>query len=164
MAMMAYAYRGISIHSPHARGDRETSASGFVGTISIHSPHARGDTAPPFFIAASINFNPLPSCEGRRYKDDLQLQAVHFNPLPSCEGRRFTQSSKIRLKSLFQSTPLMRGETPALPRRRSVRHYFNPLPSCEGRQTISSRSSFSSLFQSTPLMRGETDGEHDGNL
>ena len=34
---------GISIHSPHARGDPETRILPHAAVISIHSPHARGD-------------------------------------------------------------------------------------------------------------------------
>ena len=34
---------GISIHSPHARGDSVRPFFILVSTISIHSPHARGD-------------------------------------------------------------------------------------------------------------------------
>ena len=33
----------ISIHSPHARGDGDSTEGGGRVTISIHSPHARGD-------------------------------------------------------------------------------------------------------------------------
>ena len=58
---------GISIHSPHARGDVGVKA--LIGTpyaISIHSPHARGDSHEIFCWRMGKNFNPLPSCEGRR--------------------------------------------------------------------------------------------------
>ena len=33
----------ISIHSPHARGDRYSERFSVAANISIHSPHARGD-------------------------------------------------------------------------------------------------------------------------
>ena len=36
--------------------------------ISIHSPHARGDTDEHGVFYARIDFNPLPSCEGRQHK------------------------------------------------------------------------------------------------
>ena len=36
-------HRGISIHSPHARGDGKTSEAHPRRVISIHSPHVRGD-------------------------------------------------------------------------------------------------------------------------
>ena len=35
---------------------------------------------------------------------------VNFNPLPSCEGRQDEFSNRFR-HTKFQSTPLMRGET-----------------------------------------------------
>ena len=125
----------ISIHSPHARGDYKKERIDLHGThfnplpscegrrrkrkalddpaafqstplmrgetkaaladinrqlISIHSPHARGD---PLGIG-HVLFSP------------------HFNPLPSCEGRLAAHPRPIRAAALFQSTPLMRGETP----------------------------------------------------
>ena len=82
----------ISIHSPHARGDQYGRViAGAVATISIHSPHARGDEELLDFIMRDCNFNPLPSCEGRR----RVVYATSYT-------------------SIFQSTPLMRGETSRL--------------------------------------------------
>ena len=80
---------------------------------------------------------------------------------------------------VFQSTPLMRGETCAFARHTLIPCHFNPLPSCEGRLftkrftvavlpiSIHSPHARGDLldvvivstgfeFQSTPLMRGET--------
>ena len=37
--------------------------------ISIRSPHARGDCAAWMLRNHRVDFNPLPSCEGRRYDD-----------------------------------------------------------------------------------------------
>ena len=78
----------ISIHSPHARGDLKDGGRFGRGLISIHSPHARGDIH-NFFANNSLN---------------------NFNPLPSCEGRH-TCLFKEPVNLIFQSTPLMRGET-----------------------------------------------------
>ena len=58
------------------------------GGISIHSPHARGDNSCHLGHAVFQNFNPLPSCEGRREDRRDETRRDHFNPLPSCEGRR----------------------------------------------------------------------------
>ena len=74
---------GISIHSPHARGDTPTAIACHMSPyISIHSPHARGD--------------PDDGGDARR--------RAHFNPLPSHEGRprssaRFGKSSEISIHS-----------------------------------------------------------------
>ena len=79
---------------------------------------------------------------------------------------------------LFQSTPLMRGETALVdvetvfigisihsPHARgdskaqtssTTSRHFNPLPSCEGRPSFGCSYVFVCRFQSTPLMRGET--------
>ena len=83
----------------------------FWMAISIHSPHARGDRALVWGgLSFGINFNPLPSCEGRRGGGQAGNARADFNPLPSCEGRRYAfQVTDNELA--FQSTPLMRGET-----------------------------------------------------
>ena len=102
----------ISIHSPHARGDHSRKHTRNDTAISIHSPHARGDSSASRTATAMAYFNPLPSCEGR--PGDRQPQHSrdkNFNPLPSCEGRRESPRSPPPTHP-FQSTPLMRGETP----------------------------------------------------
>ena len=77
--------------TPLMRGETARLAQKHVfRLISIHSPHARGD----FVIAGT------------------RQAAADFNPLPSCEGRR-RQSLRNKYIIAFQSTPLMRGETPA---------------------------------------------------
>ena len=57
----------ISIHSPHARGDFRRAVRSKHLRISIHSPHARGDRSGVHVFPFPGDFNPLPSCEGRRY-------------------------------------------------------------------------------------------------
>ena len=78
--------------------------------ISIHSPHARGDVFQLAVLDLHGDFNPLPSCEGRPRLPERRDAGRYFNPLPSCEGRleRFSQPCVMLV---FQSTPLMRGET-----------------------------------------------------
>ena len=127
----------ISIHSPHARGDGHCPPFFMHQIISIHSPHARGDVS------------------AARYKQNL----LHFNPLPSCEGRLHDFTHPAMHCLLFQSTPLMRGETKWEPSTRcditisihsphargdlqsagmlQIKKNFNPLPSCEGRHFLS---------------------------
>ena len=62
----------------------------------------------------------------------LKSYGEYFNPLPSCEGRR-VQIYDLKIPTLFQSTPLMRGETTDRYSRQPPVNNFNPLPSCEGR-------------------------------
>ena len=146
----------ISIHSPHARGDGCTDRTVRRCLISIHSPHARGDhlqAFPCFDCVISIH---SPHARGDLKDAGRGGKLAYFNPLPSCEGRRWPNLTGSRTTA-FQSTPLMRGET--RPRRLVVRRerYFNPLPSCEGRPCgQTSIIAASPVFQSTPLMRGET--------
>ena len=124
----------ISIHSPHARGDAihnpschvhdafqstplmrgETDSLTIptsVDRISIHSPHARGDPMRSCIRPIDRDFNPLPSCEGRPSPLSQRKGVIDFNPLPSCEGRRGCCTCCGCIMA-FQSTPLMRGETP----------------------------------------------------
>ena len=149
----------------------------------------------------NAHFNPLPSCEGRLIdacqlspdlyisnhsphargddnRDSRRRRQKDFNPLPSCEGRRKIIANTW-LSKQFQSTPLMRGETPDEQGKKAtvaisihsphargdiiygrcgrVYNDFNPLPSCEGRRYVFTQKNFlACLFQSTPLMRGET--------
>ena len=104
----------ISIHSPHARGDADfLSGSQHRWTISIHSPHARGDRRQRNANCEYDYFNPLPSCEGRQCRRFAPAARLYFNPLPSCEGRQCRLNDRLRGLA-FQSTPLMRGETPGV--------------------------------------------------
>ena len=193
--------RAISIHSPRARGDnvshlcaekchtfqstplvrgetRTLSDGTPVRIISIHSPRARGDHSSTRGSIVVVNFNPLPSCEGRRLPTVTTGGAVDFNPLPSCEGRPVRLDFDRRTKEIsihsprargdrrpiasrpdltaFQSTPLVRGETFLNQKTPCARQDFNPLPSCEGRRKTKSFAAGAGTFQSTPLVRGET--------
>ena len=121
----------ISIHSPHARGDEIKIRMRSSLRISIHSPHARGD----------ISCHKLPP-----YRSN-------FNPFPSCEGRRFPTSALAKLHK-FQSTPLIRGET-RVPVFFLLGKNFNPLPSYEGRRALRSlRASLPTNFNPLPSYEG----------
>ena len=56
------------------------------------------------------NFNPLPSYEGRQRRRARAMCRKNFNPLPSYEGRHNLLKNG-GAAHLFQSTPLIRGET-----------------------------------------------------
>ena len=58
--------------------------------------------------------------------------------------------------SLFQSTPLIQGETNIQWIFDRCSDYFNPLPSYKGRQSCFVEFWSHHLFQSTPLIQGET--------
>ena len=128
--------------------------------------------------AATNDFNPLPSCEGRRGGNQHDLRAQHFNPLPSCEGRRHdryggggtmnisihsphtrgdTTGATLRPRDAhFNPLPSYEGRPTARPAARKALRHFNPLPSYEGRLISESFIFSPQKFQSTPLMRGET--------
>ena len=168
----------ISIHSPHTRGDTRLAVQSHRWAISIHSPHTRGDSYSGFSAALSLNFNPLPSYEGRHNcnADRVYLSAFQSTPLIRGEtgaGLRQFYQSNISIHSphtrgdfffpfpsyhidIFQSTPLIRGETKARYMPAVTQAYFNPLPSYEGRLELARTMRRLDRFQSTPLMRGET--------
>ena len=85
----------ISIHSPHARGDFQKCNDGGTDHISIHSPHARGDV--PGMVR---------SCG--MYKN--------FNPLPSCEGRLNGNISQCTISIISIHSPHARGDSAAFPK------------------------------------------------
>ena len=101
--------------------------------ISIRSPHARGDVL---------------------VRSDFKRRIISIHS-PHARGDNGAVC-KLMITGLFQSTPLMRGETCWLFRYRWGLNDFNPLPSCEGRRRRCPAPSRSAKFQSTPLMRGET--------
>ena len=147
--------------------------------ISIHSPHARGDTGwLGLRQEESVHFNPLPSCEGRpsRYPEHWSGVGISIHSPHARGDESWTLGATAR--SSFQSTPLMRGETPDGDAQRRLHKIsihsphargdaqhairtggntdFNPLPSCEGRPFPQYSTVNFWQFQSTPLMRGET--------
>ena len=99
------------------------------------TPLMRGETR---MLCRCLNlhyrFQSTPLMRGETVRSVVSgIYSSNFNPLPSCEGRRFP----VRLdfdRRTFQSTPLMRGETPRDMSQFVAMADFNPLPSCEGRQ------------------------------
>ena len=120
--------------TPLMRGETYSDKTATDQPISFQStPLMRGETAALCRLRmCRKDFNPLPSCEGRPSFAVSFISRADFNPLPSCEGRRMTRQHSKRLL-IFQSTPLMRGETSAARVILVNDFYFNPLPSCEGR-------------------------------
>ena len=106
----------ISIHSPLTRGDSSSSEPFGIRIISIHSPLTRGDdhrlsiiSRRPFISIHS------PLTRGDRSRSPTVTAYLNFNPLPSHEGRPSGCGPPF-FWILFQSTPLSRGETqPFLP-------------------------------------------------
>ena len=113
MAMMAYAYRGISIHSPHTRGDMAVRRKRMDVRISIHSPHTRGDVQALVWIVTVKKFQSTPLTRG--------------------ETRSRSRRSLVRRISIH--SPHTRGDV-FNPRNYGAEDNFNPLPSHEGRQFV----------------------------
>ena len=148
----------VSIHAPHARGDkawyfRARYYRGFQST-----PLMRGATrrisAPDRRTSC---FNPRPSCEGRQGCRPCQcLRFRSFNPRPSCAGRPPSALSAALWNSEFQSTPLMRGATHP-PCHREAWRGFNPRPSCEGRHLLREQRGVAGVVSiHAPHARGDT--------
>ena len=123
----------ISIHSPHARGDKFEAVFYHPVEISIHSPHARGDPEDAADLLAKIIFQSTPLMRGetrsvRLDKVNLDI-SIHS---PHARGDAFFARSLV-VPSISIHSPHARGD-PLSSRFRLIVSYFNPLPSCEGRQ------------------------------
>ena len=106
--------------------------------------------------AAEGDFNPLPSCEGRREKiQGRHVVQAHFNPLPSREGRPPLPERRKKM-SEFQSTPLMRGETFTVENSYLGLSISIHSPHARGDRRAGEACRMRTSFQSTPLTRGET--------
>ena len=80
--------------------------------ISIHSPHTRGDDLAVRDLQRGFDFNPLPSHEGRlaaRCVLRVDARGISIRS-PHARGDNWRYVGGI-LRKEFQSTPLTRGET-----------------------------------------------------
>ena len=84
-----------------------------------------------------------------------KYRQLDFNPLPSHEGRQGSSDGALVKAKISIRSPLTRGDQ-GVCRRQEDGTDFNPLPSHEGRLASASTRATSALFQSAPLSRGET--------
>ena len=128
--------RWVSIHAPHARGDKACRSRSAAVKVSIHAPHARGDRTWSRRLPIRGGFNPRPSCEGRPAGPCPARLGASFNPRPSCEGRRRRRATALPtiypIEAMFQSTPLMRGATAVCPSLRARQHVSIHAPHARG--------------------------------
>ena len=81
--------RRVSIHAPHAGGDRASFGVSAGGLVSIHAPHAGGDGVHLDHLAGDFLFQSTPPTRGatrerRRCADVVRC----FNPRPPRGGRQ----------------------------------------------------------------------------
>ena len=126
--------RAISIHSPHARGDRPAQRHAHSVCVFQSTPLMRGETfTTNHFNGRAHNFNPLPSCEGRQIASGIPLVVYHISiHSPHARGDRLIHDITSLLHISIHS-PHARGDSCSTVKTHSP-GYFNPLPSCEGRQ------------------------------
>ena len=171
--------------APLSRGETMNNWSGIWDKILFQStPLMRGETdTKTCSQVTSRDFNPFPSCEGRRRSRCFPARRPQFQSAPLMRGE--TELGEIMCPGdPFQSTPLTRGETRlngALCadgrisihsphtrgdiqefKQRITHSNFNPLPSYEGRPRRRGRRAPQGAFQSTPLIRGETIAHSSG--
>ena len=91
-------------------GDYAGSPAADRGTISIHSLRMEGDHCRDVYIAALLDFNPLPPYGGRLHRRFEMGTGQHFNPLPPYGGRPEKMTSSCAA-GVFQSTPSVWRET-----------------------------------------------------
>ncbi len=147
--------------------------------ISIHTPHKRGDLKSDRFNNSSSNFNPHPSQEGWPLSTIPKTSRIIFQSTPLTRGVTILLFRMIFFLVLFQSTPLTRGVTLFLILYHNFGTYFNPHPSQEGWPDeptdtdevlgisihtphkrgdlwLFTQRNGKMIFQSTPLTRGVT--------
>ena len=151
-------------------------------------PLSRGETIfSQYNLSFSINFNPLPSHEGRRTSGNGKPENHHISihsPLTRGDWSRSTYDTAYHISihspltrgdethywverkaGILQSTPLSRGETLIRPASTPPAVFFNPLPSHEGRPLYPSNPSFTLFFNPLPSHEGRRrSGQYGGNL
>ena len=144
---------GISIHSPHARGDPRARRRIKRRKISIHSPHARGDKSADASGMPSMHFNPLPSCEGR-HDLEREIEEARAISIHSPHARGDTSwTAGIQQRIISIHSPHARGDLDDA-ENHGERGYFNPLPSCEGRHSKTVGSCTAHYFNPLPSCEG----------
>lgn len=78
--------------------------------ISIHPPHARGDRPACLMCAISLAFQSTPLMRGETQNQVAALQGMTFQSAPLMRGETLNIRDGASTRS-FQSTPLIRGET-----------------------------------------------------
>ena len=101
------------------------------------------------------NFNPLPSCEGRLLHVINAIFNILFQSTPLMRGETDLHPEEGD-EAIFQSTPLIRGETGACADYAQVRTISIHSPHARGDEDFYCDDVEIITFQSTPLMRGET--------
>ena len=147
----------ISIHSLRARGDIFQLCN--IGDVLPFqsTPLVRGETSAGMSLNGSRKFQSTPLMRGEtRSRSRCRAALQDFNPLPSCEGRRLVNKQTVDIGT-FQSTPLMRGETLSEKvNQADLLGISIHSPHARGDHTPLNSSDSQKKFQSTPLMRGET--------
>ncbi len=101
-----------------------------------------------------------PLSRGETYASVLRISPMHFQS-SLMRGETGGTTLNAMLRDIFQSTPLMRGETTRTSwRERRGRFQSAPLIRGETYRTLY-RALGMEVFQSAPLMRGETAGRGD---
>ena len=146
----------ISIHAPHAGGDRTAYLFLDALEISIHAPHAGGDPCGAGSSFALFVFQSTPPMQGATRCHRMRARlGLDFNPRPPCRGRP-DKTMPFTGVAVFQSTPPMQGATRCHRMRARLGLDFNPRPPCRGRPDKTMPFTGVAVFQSTPPMQGAT--------
>ena len=100
----------ISIHAPHARSDDDAAMADHALFISIHAPHARSDSIRALDILPlriSIHAPHARSDSSKQVSQPVSVISIHA---PHARSDRSSIRTR-RIRSVFQSTLLMRGAT-----------------------------------------------------
>ena len=146
--------------------------------ISIHAPHARGDRKQKANTTNEGDFNPRPSCEGRLMIMFTSALRLSFQSTPLMRGATDDDPGWLRHRAIsihaphargdacacgesrigdrFQSTPLMRGATMTDMQPEARATISIHAPHARGDLLTYLLTNQLTRFQSTPLMRGAT--------
>ena len=102
--------------TPLMRGETFTVENSYLGlSISIHSPHARGDRRAGEACRMRTSFQSTPLTRGETKSQSFTIRAPRFQSTPLMRGETLDYWQDVKQGAGFQSTPLMRGETRQYP-------------------------------------------------
>ena len=128
-----------------------------AGPVSIHAPHARGDRVPQTSTTSCRSFNPRPSCEGRLTPSASPTRASPFQSTPLMRGATTRDKEPSWLKPVSIHAPHARGDLD-LDAPRNLADVSIHAPHARGDSAPYGLALPLKSFQSTPLMRGATAG------
>ena len=116
-----------------------------VAHISIHAPHAGGDKSECPVNVVGADFNPRPPCGGRRCRRPKRRRRPRFQSTPPMRGATVAVDPSVAVDPNFNPRPPCGGR-PAGHGGRRQPYDFNPRPPCGGRPSMPQASKASAII------------------